>query len=303
MQVAASELPLEGSSDRFEMALELPEGMGDFVQGFEIIGSQHFSLDDGEVDFDLIEPTAVNGSMDQLQAGIPLLEPFDAGNSSMRGTIIDDPEHAAGLGIGELVHHPIDQVVKGHNAALRLAVAEELGVMDIQGRHIGQRPTPLVLMFHLHRLARLGSLGGMDASAGLNAGLLIGRNHELISLQRLPLPDSLVEVKQASGFGRELRVARKNPAAMKPRSDRVLVEPAPKSAVTDFGHQPGLTGLLVQFRHTPARERQAVPAGQFASQGFNLHDQFWGEKPGGDPGGEALRARASAPGRSVCAIG
>jgi len=285
------------------MALELPEGMGDFVPGFEIIWSQHFSLDDGEVDLNLIEPTAVNGSMDQLQAGVPLLEPLHTGNSSMGGTIIDNPEHAARLRIGGLVHDPIDQVVKGDNAAVQLAVAEELGVMDIQGCHIGQRSTPFVLMFHFHRLARLGSLGGMDASAGLDAGLLIGRNHELIRLQRLPLPDSLVEVKQASGFGRELRVARKNPAAMKPRSDRVFVEPAPKSAVTDFGHQPRLTDLLVQFRHTPARERQAELAGQFASQGFNLHDQFWGEKPGGDPGGEALPARASAPGRSVCAIG
>jgi hypothetical protein len=86
------------------------------------------------------------------------------------------------LAIGGLVHHPIDQVVKGDHAAVRLAVAEELGVMDIQSRHIGQRATPLVLMFHLHRLARLGSLGGMDARASLNAGLLIRRNHELIVL-------------------------------------------------------------------------------------------------------------------------
>ena len=285
------------------MALELPEGMGDFIQGFEIIGRQHFSLDDREVDFDLIEPTAVNRSVDQLQAGIPLLEPLHTGDSSMGGTIIDNPEHAARLAIGGLVHHPIDQVVKGHNAALRLAVTEQLGVMDIQSRDIGQRATPLVLMFHLHRLAGLGSLGGVDARAGLNAGLFIRRNHELIVLQRLVLPGSLVEVKQAPGFDGELRVTRKNPTAVKPRSDRVLMEPAPESAVTDFGDQPGLTNLLVQLRQTPARQRQAKLAGQFASQGFNLHDQFWGEKPGGDPGGEALPARASARDRSVCAIG
>ncbi len=119
------------------MALELPEGMGDFIQGFEIIGRQYFSLDDREVDFDLIEPTAVNRSVDQLQAGIPLLEPLDTGDSSMGGTIIDNPEHPARLAIGGLVHHPIDQVVKGHNAALRLAVTEQLGVMDIQSRDIG----------------------------------------------------------------------------------------------------------------------------------------------------------------------
>ena len=285
------------------MALELPEGVSDFIQGLKVIWGQHLSLNDREVDFDLIEPTAVNRSMDQLQARIPLLEPFDAGNSSMRGTIIDDPEHAAGLGIGGLVHHPIDQMVKGDNAALRLAVAEEFGAMDIQGRHIGKGPPPLVLMFHLHWLARSGSLGGMDASAGLDAGLLIGRNHVLVRLQRLPLPDSLVEIKQASGFDRELRVARENPTAVEPRSDGVFMEPAPERAVTDFGHQPGLTDLLIQLRQTPARQRQAELTGQFTSQSFNLHDQFWGERPGGDPGGEVLPARVSAQGRSVCAIG
>ena len=241
--------------------------------------------------------------MNQLQAGIALVEPLHTGNPAVGGTIIDDPEHAAGFGIGELVHHPIDQVVKGDNAALWLAVAEELGAMDIQGRQIGQGPTPLVLMFHLHRLARLGSLGGMDASAGLNAGLLIGRDHELILLQGLALPDPLVEVQQASGFERELRVARKNPTPMKPGADGVFMEPAPERAVTDFGHQAGLADLLVQLRETPARQRQAELAGQFASQGFNLHDQFWGEKPGGDPGGGVLPARVSARGRSVCAIG
>ena len=106
----------------------------------------------------------------------------------MGGTIIDNPEHPARLAIGGLVHHPIDQVVKGHNAALRLAVTEQLGVMDIQSGDIGQRATPLVLMFHLHRLARLGSLGEVDARTGLNAGLFIRRNHELIVLQGLALP-------------------------------------------------------------------------------------------------------------------
>ena len=221
----------------------------------------------------------------------------------MGGTIVDDPEHAAGLGIGRLGHHPVDQAIKGHDAALRLAVAEKLGPMDIQGRQVSQRPAPLVLMFHLHRLAGLGRLGGMDASAGLDAGLFVGRNDELVLLQGLALPDSLVEIQQASGFERELRVTGKNPTAMKPRSDGVFMEPAPESAVTDFGHQPGVTDLLVQFGQTPARERQAELAGQLASQGFNLHDQFWGEKPGGDPGGEVLPARVSVRGRSVCAIG
>jgi hypothetical protein len=83
IEVVARKLPLEGPSDRFEMAFELPEGVGDCIQGFEIVWREHFSLDDGKVDFDLIEPTAVNGSMDQLQTGVTLLEPLDTGRSAM----------------------------------------------------------------------------------------------------------------------------------------------------------------------------------------------------------------------------
>ena len=285
------------------MALELPERMGDVVQGLEIVWRQHFSLDDGKVDFDLIKPTAVNGAMDQLQVGVALLETLHTGRSSMRRTIVNNPEHAAGLAIGRLVHNPVDQAIKSHNAALRLAVAEKLGSMDIQGCQVSERSAPLVFMFDLHRLARLGRLGRMDASPGLDAGLFIGGNYKLVLLQGLALPDSLVEIEQASGFEGELRVTGKNPTPMKPRSDGVLMQPAPEGAITDLGHQPGLADLVVQFGQAPSRERQARLAGQLASQGFNLHDQFWGEKPGGDPGGEAPPTRVGVGRRSVCAIG
>ncbi len=186
------------------MAFELPKGVGDFIQGFEIVWREHFSLDDGKVNFDLIEPTAVNGSMDQMQTGVTLLEPLDTGRSAMRGTIVHNPEHAAGLGIGRLIHHPVDQAIKSHNAALRFAVAEKLGPMNIQGGQVSKRSAPLVLVFDLHRLAGLGCLGRMDASTGLDAGLFIGRNDELVCLQGLALPDALVEVQQACGFGSEL---------------------------------------------------------------------------------------------------
>ena len=69
MEVVPSEFPLKGPADCFEMALELPKRMGNLVQGFEIVWRQHFSLNDRKVDFHLIEPTAVNGSVDQLRRG------------------------------------------------------------------------------------------------------------------------------------------------------------------------------------------------------------------------------------------
>src|SRR5689334_9834165 len=106
-------------------------------------------------------------------------------------------------------------------------MAEQLGVMDIQGRQIGHRPMPLVLMFHLHRLAGSRWLGGMDASSGLNAGLFIRRNDELVFLQRLVLPDPLVEIKKPPGLNSKQRITRKNPTAVEPRSNGIFMEPAP----------------------------------------------------------------------------
>jgi len=35
-----------------------------------------------------------------------------------------------------------------------------------------------------------------------------------------------------------------------------------------------------KFGHAPARRRRAHPTGQFAGDGFNVHDQFWGGNPG-----------------------
>ena len=83
----------------------------------------------------------------------------------------------------------------------------------------------------------------MSASACLDAGLLVGRHHELIVAQCLPIPASFVQIQDASRFDRELGIAGKDPAAMLPGSDRILVKPAPYRAVADGGDQP---------RHAPA---------------------------------------------------
>jgi hypothetical protein len=39
---------------------------------------------------------------------------------------------------------------------------------------------------------------------------------------------------------------------VKPRSDSVFMKRAPKGAVTDFGHQPGVADLFVQLGEAPA---------------------------------------------------
>lgn len=299
----AGEFPLKGASDDFEVPFELPKRVGHLVRGLEIVWRQHLPLDDREVNFDLIEPTPVNRPMDQLQARIALLEPSHTGKPSMGRTIVDDPEDPARLSIRSLGHDPVDQLVKRSNPALSLAMAEKLGAMNIHGRQVSNGSTPFVLVFDLHGFARLGWLAGMNASSGLNAGFFVRRNHELVLLQGLALPGPLVKIQQPSGFGGKVRIPGKDPTTMKPGANGIFMQPAPKSRVTDFGHQPGLTDLLGQFGQAPARQRQAQLFGQFASPSLNLHDHFWGEKPGGDPGGAVLPARLSAGKRTAYAIG
>lgn len=102
-----------------------------------------------------------------------------------------------------------------------------------------------------------------------------------------------IEIQNASGLGDELRIAREDPATVLPGADRVFMEPAPNSAITDAGYQTGGSCLASNIGGTEARQRQATLGGKFAGQCLNLDDDFWGEKPGGDPGAVApLNRRA-----------
>jgi len=98
----------------------------------------------------------------------------------------------------------------------------------------------------------------------------------------------LVQIQDASGLGFKIRVSRKDPAAMLPRTDGVLVQPSPDGGVTEGGRQPTGADMGAEFGHTPARKRLAHVSGEFTGDGFNAHDQLWGEKPAVGRGGESL---------------
>ena len=99
-EVLAGEAPLEGRCDSLPVVLKVEKALGECVEGGEIIGGEDFSLDDREVDFDLVEPAGMNGTVDQDQARILLLEALNGGETAMRRAVVDDPEHAAGVVIG-----------------------------------------------------------------------------------------------------------------------------------------------------------------------------------------------------------
>ena len=102
---------------------------------------------------------------------------------------------------------------------------------------------------------------------------------------------------------RQMRIPRKDPAAVLPGADGILVEPAPDGAVADSGHQARVPRLVSHVSHTKAGERNLERGGQLTGQGFYLHNQIWGGKPGDAPGAAARPAPTGVLQRTFFAIG
>jgi hypothetical protein len=207
------------------------------------------------------------------------LQARHASLTSMRRPVVEDPEDPAGVSIRCLSHDFSYQSVKGYNPGGGLAMTKKLEAMHVEGGQISPSPAAFIFVFHFHGRSGSGTQGGMEARMGLDAGLLIGRNDELVVSQGLPIPQFFIEIQDTSGFLGELRITGKDPTAVSPRPNGLGMEPAPHRGVTDGGHQAGTTGLAGHLGDAPTRQREAVGGRQLAGQGFNVHDQLWGEKP------------------------
>lgn len=124
----------------------------------------------------------------------------------------------------------------------------------------------------------------MEAASSLNAGLFIGGDDELVLPERLAIPGAGIQAENVAGLDGEARVARKDPSAVIPRANGVLMEPAPNRAAGDGGGQAGLADVPGDVRRIPMRERNAAGGGELTGESLDLHRQFWGEKPGGGRG-------------------
>jgi hypothetical protein len=96
----------------------------------------------------------------------------------------------------------------------------------------------------------------VDPHAGLNAGLLVGGEDELVLAQRLAVPAARVQIEDAPGLGLELRIAGKDPAAVLPRADRILVQPAPHRTLANARHHARALGVACDIGHAEPRQRQ-----------------------------------------------
>lgn len=116
----------------------LEGGHSDFNRGqqWRAAGGKCLTTQDGQVDFDRIEPTGLHRTMDGNQPRIFFLWSDNAFGATMGGSVAHDPEHVAGLVVRWLAHDLVDQPVKWCDA-LGLATAEQLGMMRSERGHTG----------------------------------------------------------------------------------------------------------------------------------------------------------------------
>lgn len=278
------EPPLEGLRSGLVMMLECHEALRQVREHSEIIRCEDLPLDDREINFDLVEPAGMDGPVNENQITVLVQESMDCLWTSMRRTVIDDPEDPACIAVGAAPHDLIHEASKRCDAILGFTPTEDLGAVDIQGSEIGPGPEPPVFVLDSHRQTRLSVQGLMSSGARLDAGLFVRTENELIGPEFTALPNTLVEIQQAARLLFEVWVSRKDPATVLPRTDRVLVEPTPYRGVAEGCRQTRVPHMRSEFRHTPTGKGNPGDPRRLTGNGLNVHDEFWGENPGGAPG-------------------
>ena len=229
------------------------------------------------------------------------LEPLDRGLTTVRGAVVDDPEHAPRRAVRLDAHDLADQPPERLDAGLGLAAPEQPGPVDVPGGEVLEGPAALVLELDPHDPACRRRQGRVTADAGLDARLLIGADHELVVPEPPSFPLARVQVEDARRLGSERRVAREDPAAVGPRLDRVLVEPAPDRRVGDRGHEPAADDLGPDVRDVEPAEGQPEAGRQLTGDRLDGDDERWGGKPADGRSASARRDLPGLPRRSACA--
>ena len=117
----------------------------------------------------------------------------------------------------------------------------------------------------------------MLATTRLNTGLFVGREHEIVGPEGLPVPTALVEIEDGSGLLYKQRIAGKDPSSMPPWTESIFAEPAPDGSSTDLRYESLIENFLPDVRHREAREGESLPVRQFTSESFYLNDETGGK--------------------------
>jgi hypothetical protein len=155
-------------------------------------------------------------------------EPVAGCLSAVAGSVVDDPEHAPGRGVGLGGHDLVDEPCEGCDAGLGLAAAEHCGLVYVPGGQILQRAAAVVFVFDAPVAAGVGAQCGVAPDAGLNGGLLVGGDDVVPFAQGLSVPLACVQVQYPAGFGLEVGISGEDPRAVPPGADGVFGQPTPR---------------------------------------------------------------------------
>jgi len=281
--------------------LKIHEALLQVGERGKIVRSEYLSLNDGEVDFNLVDPAGMDGSVYKESVGPSRSNAFNCFLTAMSRAVIHDPKNTLSGFVGLAPHHLRDEPIGGSNAAFLFTVSEELGTVDVPSCQIGPSAMPEILMFDPHGSAGGGRQTGLLTASRLNTGFFIRGDYEFRTMQGFPLPDSGVEIENASGLVSEVRIPRKDPTSMLPRTNGVGTEPTPECGAADLGDYALSDHLLADLGQRQPRKRQSEAMRQLTGEGFYLYDDAGG-KTGPDAHLEvALQGRADAPVQIVCA--
>jgi hypothetical protein len=122
-----------------------------------------------------------------------------------------------------------------------------------------------------------GSQRRLLAATGLNTAFFVRRDDELTRIWRASLANAIIQVEDAPGLGREIRVAWEDPTAMPPGAERIGAEPAPQGGTANLRYQP----LGDHFTPNPgkrkSRQRQLQVMWEFTGESLNLDDDAGGK--------------------------
>jgi hypothetical protein len=254
----------------------------------KIVRGEYLSLNDGEIDFNLVDSAGMNGSVYKESVGLSGSNAFNGFLTTMSRAVIHDPENTLRGFVWLAPHHLRDEPIGGSNAVFLFTVSEELGTMDVPSRQIGPSTFQKILMLEPHGSAGGRWQTGLLTASRLNTGFFICGDDELrtmqgfplqgFPLQGFPLPDAGVEIENASGFVSEVGIPRKDPTSMLPRTNGVGTEPTPECGAADLGGYALSDHLLTDIGQEQPRERQSEAMGKLTGESFYLHDDGGGKR-------------------------
>src|SRR5262249_2507333 len=142
VEVGAGEFGAERAGDGVVARLEGGEAVADLVEAGEVVGCEGFALDDGEVDFGLVEPGGALGQVDQVRVRPGAGDPGERGGAAVGGAVVGDPEHPAGAGVRLGGHDLLDQPGERGDPGGGLAPAGDLPAADVPGGQVGDLGKP-----------------------------------------------------------------------------------------------------------------------------------------------------------------